>query len=209
MPEDQEVPTGMKLKPTKIREVDLYGPVKKWLEEKGYAVKPEVPFFNNNVDVVGVKGEHIIAIELKLCLSHQVRYQAISNKSFSDEVWVAVKGTPRRSSVTEAEKKGIGVLLVVSGVAIEWSEADPSKSWPAEPRFKKRILEKHPRLPDGVGGLPSMKGHGPAQQVKRRVIEYRKEHPKATWKELFENVPNHYSSYRSMCTSMNQWWGTL
>jgi hypothetical protein len=199
----------MKLNRPRRSEADLYLPVKKWLEEKGYSVKPEMPVYNNNVDVVGVKETHVIAVELKKCLSHQVRYQARRNDDFADETWVAIGTIPKRSSVKEAAKDGIGVLVVIGEAAAVWLEADPSKHHPPVERHKKRILEKHPRLPDGIGGFPCRKGKGPAQEVKRRVIEYRKEHPKATWKELFEHVPNHYASHRSMCTSLNQWWWKL
>jgi len=200
----------MKLKPPKLREVDLSMPVQKWLEKKGYVVKPEVPCYSSNIDLVGVKNEqHTIGVELKLTLSHQVRYQAMRNKSFVDESWVAIGTIPRRSGVADAEEQGLGILCVIKGDVIEWLIADPTKSWPVVETYKRKLIEKHKRLPAGLGGLPSTKGKGPAQLCKQRVIEYRKEHPKATWKEIFQNVPNHYSSYRSMCTSLNQWWGVL
>lgn len=39
-------------------------------------------------------------------------------------------------------------------------------------------------------------------EARSEVEEYRRKYPKVTWKELYEKIPNHYSSYRSMQGAM-------
>jgi cysteine synthase len=48
------------------------------------------------------------------------------------------------------------------------------------------------------------KGEGPAIECSRAVDQYRKAHPGASWLEIFENVPNHYSHHRSLAQAMKQ-----
>ena len=52
-----------------------------------------------------------------------------------------------------------------------------------------------------------MSGCGPACAVGECVKQYVEENPKAGWKEIFMNVPNHYSNYQSMCCAMNGYLG--
>lgn len=65
---------------------------------------------------------------------------------------------------------------------------------------KEEIIEyRKEKAPfEGDSGLPTLKGKGPARDVSGLIIEYRKENPDATWKELFANVANHYASWQSM-----------
>src|SRR5678815_2679217 len=48
----------------------------------------------------------------------------------------------------------------------------------------------------------SLRGVGIAQDVQRRVDEYRMTHPTATWKEIFANVPCHYNNYKNLYASL-------
>ena len=53
-----------------------------------------------------------------------------------------------------------------------------------------------------VGGVPNRLGMGVAQDVQRRVDEYRAANPNATWKEIYSNVPSHYDSCKNMYSSL-------
>lgn len=69
-----------------IRETDLYPPVKRYLESLEYEVKGEV----NDCDVVAVRGEDVIVIELKRHFSNTVLIQAIERQALTDSVYIAV-----------------------------------------------------------------------------------------------------------------------
>jgi hypothetical protein len=45
-------------------------------------------------------------------------------------------------------------------------------------------------------------GIGVAQDVQRRVDEYRAANPNASWKEIYSSVPSHYDSYKNMYSSL-------
>jgi len=53
-----------------------------------------------------------------------------------------------------------------------------------------------------VGGVPNRLRIGVAQDVQRRVDEYRAANPGATWKEIYSKVPSHYDSYKNMYSSL-------
>lgn len=68
------------------RESDLYAPVKAHLEAVGYEVKGEV----GKCDMVGVMGDSMVAVELKLVFGLPVIYQALERLPKVDLAYVAV-----------------------------------------------------------------------------------------------------------------------
>ena len=50
--------------------------------------------------------------------------------------------------------------------------------------------------------FPQQKGEGPAQDVWKRICAYRSQRPDATWRELYDNIPNHYASHKNMYSAM-------
>ena len=73
-------------------EVELYAPVKAFLEGQGYVVKGEV----RGCDVVGVRGaEPPVVVELKRGFGLDVVLQGIDRLSLTDAVYVAVGAWPR------------------------------------------------------------------------------------------------------------------
>ncbi|TCK87974.1 hypothetical protein EDC19_2621 [Natranaerovirga hydrolytica] len=71
---------------TKIKEVDLYQPIKDYFEEKGYEVKGEVL----DCDVVASKEEELIVTELKKQLNLEVILQGVKRQEIANGVYVAV-----------------------------------------------------------------------------------------------------------------------
>ena len=68
-------------------EVELYAPVKAFLEGQGYVVKGEV----RGCDVVGVRGEEPpVVVELKRAFGLDVVLQGIDRLSLTDAVYLAV-----------------------------------------------------------------------------------------------------------------------
>lgn len=179
-----------------LREKELFPPIKAWLESAGFTVYTEVPLWGSNVDVVGERDDLQIAIELKMSLSRKVIHQAMRSKACTPCCYCAVPTKPRQDGLDAAKRQGVGVLRVKEG-KVELVLAPWSDGWRRRRKFRTGNL-----APGEEAGKPNLKGEGPGQEVLRLVNEYREKNPKATWKEMYANVPNHYASYRSMQTSV-------
>jgi hypothetical protein len=128
------------------RESDLYGPVKQHLEAFGYTVRGEV----GRCDVVGVSGEVMVAVELKLTFGLAVLYQALQRLPSVDLVYVAVGSpdgrTARRNwdaqvpdAVRLCRMLGVGLLSVRDGSIVV--HANPAPFQPRkQPKSRARLL---------------------------------------------------------------------
>jgi len=182
-----------------VKEADLYKPVKEWLEGQGFKVYPEVPWSSRSIDVVGIKGEVVVGVEMKLSLTKSLIQQIITLGLACQRVYVALSTRPRDPS--RVGRHGVGILRITRGRVEVLLKAKRSKvfyeSW------RNLLVSTCSRMTgDGVGGVPCLDGVGPAQDCKRRVDQYKKKHPQATWRELYEKVPNHYASHRSMANAL-------
>ena len=120
-----------------MAEVDLYGPIKQFLESQGYAVKGEI----GACDIVAVRGdEGPVVVELKEWLNLALLLQAVDRLRVSDAVYVAFrigKGhsaswRSRRKQVTSLLRRlGLG-LLTVSASGSVVAVLDPA---PYRPRL--------------------------------------------------------------------------
>lgn len=70
----------------KLRESDLYGPVRDYLEGLGYEVKGEV----KDCDVTAMRDGELIVVELKRGFTLELVYQALDRQRVADGVYVAV-----------------------------------------------------------------------------------------------------------------------
>ena len=120
-----------------MAKVDLYGPIKQFLESQGYAVKGEI----GACDIVAVRGdEGPVVVELKERLNLALLLQAVDRLRVSDAVYVAFrigKGhsaswRSRRKQVTSLLRRlGLG-LLTVSASGSVVAVLDPA---PYRPRL--------------------------------------------------------------------------
>lgn len=136
---------------TRVRETDLYLPVKRLLEGQGYTVKGEV----GAVDVVAMReGDEPVIVELKAGFSLSLFHQAIQRQSICDAVYVAVpRGTGRASQKALAENQalcrrlGLGLISVRLADGFVELHCDPA---PYSPRRSKprraRLLREFARL---------------------------------------------------------------
>ena len=69
-----------------IKETDLYAPVKELLTNLGYQVKSEV----NHIDVVGLKNDDLVVVELKTTLSLKLLIQGVKRQKVTHNVYIAV-----------------------------------------------------------------------------------------------------------------------
>ncbi len=75
-----------------MKEIDLYDPVKQFLEGQGYEVKGEI----RECDVMAVRGaEDPVVVELKLAFSLDVLLQAVNRLSISPVVYIGIPSSCR------------------------------------------------------------------------------------------------------------------
>lgn len=70
----------------RIRETDLYGPVREYLEAQGYQVQGEV----NGCDLTAIKGDELIVVEMKTSFNLKLLCQAVKRQRVTESVYVAV-----------------------------------------------------------------------------------------------------------------------
>ena len=98
----------------KNKEYDLYEPVKKYFEAKGFSVYGEV----KGCDLIARLGDELIAVELKLSVSLKLIFQAMERKKSAPLVYVAVprpksaKSKHYKNSIELLKSLGIGMLVV-------------------------------------------------------------------------------------------------
>lgn len=188
-----------------MNESDLAKPVADWLRENGYTVYSEVPFYNRCIDMVGVKDKQLRVIELKLRYNRNGIRQAHQCQLATEDVYLAVAKKPLARSVKYAAEAGVGILVVDSKVQII---SLPQQKTRVAIYLQRHLLDNcRCSIPSDEAGLPCMSGCGPAQAVAAGVREYVKCHPRANWREIFENVDNHYSNYKSMAGAMTGYVG--
>lgn len=128
----------------KIRETDLYAPVKAFLEGLGFAVKGEI----GAVDVLAVRdGEEPIVVELKAGFSLSLFHQAVARQAITDAVYVAVpRGTGRSflkalaANLKLCRRLSLGLLTVRLKDGLVEVHADPLPYRPRQSTRRKETL---------------------------------------------------------------------
>lgn len=99
----------------KIKEEDLYEPIRKWLIDEGYQVRAEV----KSCDVVAVKEDQLLIIELKKIFNLQLVYQCIERQKLTNDVFAAVLRPPKgkrnknfKNIVMLLRRLGIGLIFI-------------------------------------------------------------------------------------------------
>ena len=135
----------------KIKETDLYAPIKTLLEGQGYDVKGEV----DAADIVAVRGdEEPVIVEMKCGFSLSLFHQAIDRQRISDIVYVAVPGgTGRvfgvslRRNMKLCRQLGLGLMTVRLREGYVEVHADPAPYRPRKaPARKTRLLKEFAKL---------------------------------------------------------------
>jgi hypothetical protein len=98
----------------KIKETDLYEPVKKFFISLQYEVKSEV----KNCDVVATKDDILVIVELKKTFNLSLLYQVLERQKITDYVYVCVPRPKNcstrkyKSMINICNKLGVGVIFV-------------------------------------------------------------------------------------------------
>jgi hypothetical protein len=98
-----------------MKEIDLYDPVKRFLENQGYEVKGEI----GECDMLAVQGtQDPVVVELKLVFSLDVVLQAVNRLNVSPVVYIGIPSScrafvkRRRRIVKLLKMLGIGLILI-------------------------------------------------------------------------------------------------
>lgn len=140
-------------------EVDLYGPIKSFLEAQGFAVKGEI----GACDMVALRGDdEPVVVELKERLSLALILQAVDRLRVSDTVYVAFrigKGhsaswRSRRKQVTGLLRRlGLGLLTVSArGTVVPVLDPAPYSPRPDRRRRARLLREFAERVGDPEPG---------------------------------------------------------
>ena len=99
-----------------MRESDLYIPVRDWMRARGLSVHAEI----FGCDVVGVGGEELIAVELKLGSPDALRWQLARGAAhWADWVFGALPHRPKKPHISAFRSHGFGLLIVEDGRVAE------------------------------------------------------------------------------------------
>ena len=158
-----------------MKETDLYQPVKDYLEKQGYIVKGEV----QDCDVVAVKDDVTVVVELKTALNLTLLLQAIDRKGLTDDVYIAVPnaGNTLKKQYGQVIKLlkllGIGLLLVHPKKLKATAVLDPCEYKPRR-RTKKtaKLLKEFADLvgDPNIGGSAKVRGRMTAYRQKALAV---------------------------------------
>lgn len=178
--------------PVKLKETDLYQPIKSHLQQLGFDVKGEI----KNCDVVARKDNLMIIVELKLSLNITLLLQAVDRFSLADNVYIAI---PKQCTVYKKQSKQVKKLLKRLGVGLIVVDIQPENQYvevvfdPQDytPRKNKRkqsalLKEFEQRIGDTQqgGSTRSKAGLTAYRQRCIRVAEYLQNKPSAKGAEI-------------------------
>jgi hypothetical protein len=192
-----------------MRESQMSPLICQWLNGLGFKDYCEVPMpcSNSRIDHVGINWEtkDVVCVEMKTNGTRNVFYQAYTRQLITKETYIAIRSNPKSSTVAKARADGIGLLRVTDKVEIIVA---PNKTSPRSERYHGLIIDHCQTIESGgIGGLPQLKGDGPAIRVAAAIRKYREMNPTANWKQIFSDVPNHYAHFRSLQGAM-RWHNT-
>ena len=146
----------------RLREADLYPPVKTFLESQGYEVKSEI----GHLDILACRGdEPPVVVELKTSFSLALILQGAERQTLFDLVYLAVptspKGWPARYKdiIRLCRRLGLGLLAVKPDGTVE-AHLDPGPYAPRRNSVKSaRLLREFTRRKGdpNVGGTTGIK----------------------------------------------------
>jgi len=142
-----------------LTEVDLYGPIKGFLEAQGYMVKGEI----GPCDIVAVRGdEDPVVVELKEQLNFALILQAVDRLTVSDAVYIAFRIGKGHSATWRSRQKhvkrllrrlGLGLLTVSTrGTVVPVLDPAPYRPRSDAPRRDRLLKEFAERVGDPEAG---------------------------------------------------------
>lgn len=202
----------------------------------GFDTWQEVKVLNGVIDIVGRIKDVYCSFELKMSLNDDVLIQAMNNNLFTDYSCIVIPHKPKfkMSFVKQhfINFYGLGLITIKNDIESVKNFKSDKKSWFFENNLffdKDRIdymndsiivryqPEKHNIIhpvkyylfddqKESRAGSESGSVITPFKRSCNLIYEYLKEHPKASKKEVWENLKQnlHWASYNSMCASFRR-----
>jgi len=174
-----------------MKEIELYSPIKSYLENEGYTVRGEV----KDIDVFGIKDERTIAIELKTQISLKLIYQGVERQKIADEVYLAIPISAKKSHqdnyrhfIHLIRRLELGLLVVHGNQVTNEVSAKPferSKSISKSQKKKRQALKEISLRENDLneGGTKGKKLTFYKEKV-LKVASYLIDHPLSSPKEI-------------------------
>ncbi len=179
----------------KKKETDLYQPVKSFLEKSGYNVKAEV----KSCDIVAMKNDEIIIIELKLSFNLELIFQIIDRQKKCDSVYAALplpedyfKNSKWKSVKNLLRRLNAGLIFISENgnvqIVFHPADFDSKKSRSANMKHRRAIInEFESRSFDGnTGGSTRKKLMTAYRESCVKIAAFLKKHKKASPKDMNE-----------------------
>jgi hypothetical protein len=183
-----------------LREAPICATAVAKLRADGWNLACEVLLNARAIDAAGLHNGKVIALEAKVWFSQKLRRQLSLRRRVADFVLAVVGTRPRDDGIRWCIKHGVGIWLVNNEKV---TELVPCRQQNPNENYRQNLIDRIQRWDQTMrGGLPNLRGVGIAQEVQRRVDEYRAAHPTATWKEIFAKVPCHYSNYKNLYSAL-------
>jgi len=173
----------------KIREIDLYPPVKAFLEAQGYEVKAEV----TGADVVAMRDDdpEPVIVELKVGMNLTLVQQGVARQAMTDWVYLAVPTMRGRKAlaghIALCRRLGLGFMTVRLRDGHVDVHCDPGPYAPrqSKPRKGRLLREFQRRVGDpNAGGSVGVKLVTAYRQDALRCAAYLAEHGAARGAEV-------------------------
>lgn len=97
---------------SRLKESDLFFPLKSYLENEGYAVYAEVPCYGKTADIVAVRDNIVTVVEMKVTMNLKLVEQVFFWRNMANYVYAAV---PMEADITPFVREllrnaGIGII---------------------------------------------------------------------------------------------------
>jgi hypothetical protein len=170
-----------------IREEHMYPTIKTYLESLGFVVKAEI----GNVDVMAIKDELVIAVEMKTSFTTRLIYQGLKRMHTFDYVYLAIpkptgkvlKSSGFKEKKTIVRRLELGLLLVDSDKKSVDVVIDP-EAYRLQRQKKKRVKllkEFHARRTGmNTGGVTKTKIMTAYRELALLVLDALKDGPETT-----------------------------
>ncbi len=168
---------------SRLRETDLYPPIKRLLEGQGYEVKSEI----GATDVVAVRdGDDPVVVELKTGFALSLFHQAIDRQQLTDVVYITVPhGAGQafrqalRNNLGLCRRLGLGLITVRPDDGLIQIHCDPAPYRPrrSKARYGRLLREFARRVGDPNSGGATRRGLMTAyRQDALRCVRHLHEH---------------------------------
>ncbi len=184
-----------------MKEEDMYEPIKRWMEERGFTVYPEVECRHRNgrADVVVTNGPLVGVVEMKQSLSLDLIEQALRWRGYAHYIWIAIPYQPKsyKKFVTMVLRDyGIGVLTI-SKFGSVWPDKMPKLARSTLPYLRDALTEHH-QTSEVKGGQSGGGYITPYRITMNQIRRYLDEaNDWRTIKDILDHCETHYASPRA------------